>query len=216
MFGHLLVNSEWFLRRSMFLYLTWHGQDRLDHWVFGSTSASFWQGFSTSAVLHLNRTCCAERQHHKWEGDADKASYRCTTLRKHIERQDITLTLKKRHGSNSSILHVHCRFQEGHRHGLCIVNSFSLFVLSVFRDVLRELITFQESQHPWKVELIELILIPCPDVHHHNGLKFWCQSFFRGHFQPKEGSNLWNNSREEVCESSICRCRRCLPRQSCS
>jgi len=50
---------------------------------------------------------------------------------------------------------------------------------------------FQESQHPFKLELIESILIPCPDVHNHDGLERWCHVFFfRGHFQPKEGSNL--------------------------
>ena len=119
MCGHLQVNSEWFLRRSMFLYSTWHGQDRVDPWAFGSTSASFRQGFWTSDVLQSNRTCCAGRQQQKWKGDASTTAW--TTASQHIELQDITLTLKKRHGSNSSILRVHCRFQEGHRHILCIV-----------------------------------------------------------------------------------------------
>ena len=116
MFGHLQVNPEWFLCGNMFLYSTWHGQNRLDHWAFGSTPAS------SRDVLQSNRTCCAERQHQKMGRGCcrqsqlplynSKRAYR--TSRHHCD-------IEKRNDSNSSILHVHCRFQEGHRHGLCIV-----------------------------------------------------------------------------------------------
>ena len=81
-------------------------------WTRQSGPLGCWLNISQFSARILDSSTTAARLNNS------KAAYR--TSRHHSD-------IKKRHGSNSSILHVHCRFLEGHRHGLDIV----LFVFPI-------------------------------------------------------------------------------------